>query len=199
MYTLLSGLYKQWTTKERYNVLVIGLDNAGKTTLLEKIKQIYNHVPGLPPEKIGPTVGLNIGRIVWQGAQLCFWDLGGQTALQQLWDKYYAECHGIIFVVDSCDSDRIKEVHDVLAQVVTTHDTEGVPILMLANKQDAPRALRLHDIKEVFNPLAVELDARDSKVLGISALCGEGVSESVDWMGTRLFLNKRHRPPATSQ
>lgn len=59
MYTLLSGWYKYLTQKEEYYVLVLGLDNAGKTTLLERIKSIYSGQPGLPPHKITPTIGLN--------------------------------------------------------------------------------------------------------------------------------------------
>ena len=56
--------------------------------------------------------------------------------------------------------------------VVTNDEIEGVPILMLANKHDVPGALRVEDIKEIFNPIAMQLGARDSKVISVSALKG---------------------------
>lgn len=61
------------------------------------------------PNKITTTVGLNIGEITTGGVKLNFWDLGGQEELQSLWDKYYAESHAVIYIVDSSDRDRILE------------------------------------------------------------------------------------------
>ncbi|KAI8066328.1 ADP-ribosylation factor family-domain-containing protein [Gongronella butleri] len=195
MYTLLSGLYQYVTQKEEYNILIIGLDNAGKTTLLERIKSTYMDVPGLPPERIAPTVGLNIGRIEIQSSKLKFWDLGGQRDLQSIWERYYTECHAILFVVDSTDKRRLEECKDIFETMVTNDLVEGVPILMLANKQDIPDALRVEDIKEVFNKIAVKLGARDSRVLPISAISGNGVHEAIDWLIKRLHRNKINRPP----
>ncbi|ORX62002.1 P-loop containing nucleoside triphosphate hydrolase protein [Hesseltinella vesiculosa] len=195
MYTLLSGLYQYVTQKEEYNILIIGLDNAGKTTLLEKIKSTYMDTPGLPADRIAPTVGLNIGRIEIQSSKLKFWDLGGQHDLQTIWERYYSECHAILFVVDSTDKRRLEECKDTFETMVTNDLVEGVPILMLANKQDINDALRVEDIKEVFNKIAVKLGARDSRVLPISALEGNGVHEAIDWLIKRLQRNKINRPP----
>ena len=61
------------------------------------------------PKHITTTVGLNIGQIDIEGIRLSFWDLGGQTELQSLWDKYYQESHAIIYVVDSHDRERMEE------------------------------------------------------------------------------------------
>lgn len=80
-------------------------------------------------------------------------------------------------------------------KVVSNDDVGGVPVLMLANKQDLKEALRVEQIKEVFNKIAVKLDALDSRVLPISALSGEGVKEAVEWMCTRLQHNRGQRPP----
>ncbi|KAI8145591.1 ADP-ribosylation factor family-domain-containing protein [Fennellomyces sp. T-0311] len=195
MYSLLSGLYHYVTRKEEYYVLIIGLDNAGKTTLLERIKSIFLGVAGLAPEKIAPTVGLNIGRVDIGSSRINFWDLGGQRDLQTIWERYYAECHGIVFVVDSTDSKRLEECKDTFEKMITNDQVEGVPVLMLANKQDIDGALRVEEIKEVFNKIAVKLGARDSRVLPVSALKGEGVKDAVDWLILRLQRNKPSRPP----
>ncbi|KAI8086189.1 P-loop containing nucleoside triphosphate hydrolase protein [Halteromyces radiatus] len=195
MYTLLSGFYNYLTQKEEYNVLIIGLDNAGKTTLLERIKSIFMGVAGLSPDRIAPTVGLNIGRIEVNSSRIKFWDLGGQRDLQSIWQRYYSDCHAIVFVVDSTDGRRLEECKDTFETIITNDLVEGVPILMLANKQDLPNALRVEEIKEVFNKIAVKLGARDSRVLPVSALEGNGVREAIDWMIKRLQRNKLNRPP----
>ncbi|KAI3652889.1 hypothetical protein MP228_002314 [Amoeboaphelidium protococcarum] len=195
MYTLFSGLYRHLTRKEEYNILVLGLDNSGKTTMLERIKSIYTGAKGLPPEKINPTIGLNICKVDMQSIRLNFWDLGGQTDLQSIWDSYYAECHAIIFMVDSTDRERIEEVKMVFDKIISNDQMEGVPILMLANKQDLTLSLKIEQVKEIFNQIAVKLSARESNVLPLCALTGDGVRESVDWLHSRLLRNKDNRPP----
>lgn len=110
MYTLVTGFYKYLTQKDEYNILILGLDNAGKTvrqidhtihagkvlkifknnfqTYLEKAKATFTkNYRGMNPAKITTTVGLNIGEINVEGVTLSFWDLGGQQELQALWDK----------------------------------------------------------------------------------------------------------------
>ncbi|KAG0175451.1 hypothetical protein DFQ28_009163 [Apophysomyces sp. BC1034] len=190
MYTLLSGLYNYLTQKEEYYVLIIGLDNAGKTTLLERIKSVYLGVPGLPPERIAPTVGLNIGKVDVKSTRINFWDLGGQRDLQTLWEKYYSECHGIVFVVDSTDGKRLEECKDTFETMITSDLVEGIPVLMLANKQDVPDAMRVEDIKEVFNKIAVKLGARDSRVLPVSALEGDWPPYDLDFLSISTINDK---------
>jgi len=172
MYTLLSGLYKYIVQKEEYYIIILGLDNAGKTTFLEKVKSIYLGIPGLPPEKIAPTVGLNVGKIEYENSKINFWDLGGQKELQKLWKEYYNECHGIVFIVDSVDKERIEECKETFENIISDDSIEGVPVLMLANKQDSPNALKIEEIKEIFTKIAMYIGARDSTVLPISALTG---------------------------
>jgi len=110
MYTLLSGLYRHLTRKDEYCICILGLDNAGKTTYLDcaKAKKIQGYKRA-DSGRVTSTVGLNVGSIDTGGVTLQFWDLGGQTELQTLWDKYYSECHGIIYVIDSYDRERIEE------------------------------------------------------------------------------------------
>ncbi|KYM93620.1 PREDICTED: ADP-ribosylation factor-related protein 1-like [Cyphomyrmex costatus] len=88
MYTLLHGLYKYLMQKDEYFILILGLDNAGKTTYLDAAKTKFTkNYKGMNPNKITTTVGLNIGKIDIAGVSFNFWDLGGQEELQSLWDK----------------------------------------------------------------------------------------------------------------
>eukprot|EP00064_Thunnus_orientalis_P012303 superscaffoldBa00001872_g12338 len=139
MYTLLSGLYKYMFQKDEYCVLILGLDNAGKTTFLEQTKTKFSkNYKGMNLSKITTTVGLNIGTIDVGKARLMFWDLGGQDELQSLWDKYYAESHGVIYVIDSTDEERLSESKEAFEKMISSEALEGVPLLVLANKQDVP-------------------------------------------------------------
>lgn len=177
-------------------MLVLGLDNAGKTTFLEKLKSEYSDSKkSLPPERIAPTVGQNVGYITFEKTHLRLWDLGGQENLRTLWESYYNDAHGIVFVVDSSDRKRLEECKRALEIIITNEDVEGLPILMLANKQDREDRLEVEDIKEIFNKIAERMSARDSRVLPISALSGDGLKDAVEWLTTRLVRNKQNRPP----
>uniref|UniRef100_A0A8D1NPJ4 ARF related protein 1 n=1 Tax=Sus scrofa TaxID=9823 RepID=A0A8D1NPJ4_PIG len=119
--------------KDEYCILILGLDNAGKTTFLEQSKTRFNkNYKGMSLSKITTTVGLNIGTVDVGKARLMFWDLGGQEELQSLWDKYYAECHGVIYVIDSTDEERLCESKCAFEKMVTSEALDGVPILVLA-------------------------------------------------------------------
>ncbi|RPA86545.1 P-loop containing nucleoside triphosphate hydrolase protein [Ascobolus immersus RN42] len=196
MYHLTKSLYLLATSKEEYSVLLLGLDNAGKTTLLEKIKELYLANPPRPrTTPIPPTVGQNVSTIPFPTLYLKLWDIGGQHTLRALWREYYASCHAIVFVVDSTDVPRIEEVKATLEEVVKDEGTEGVPVLVLANKQDRDESLEITALKDVIMPVLVKLGARDSRVLPISALEGLGVKEAVEWLKLRVMWNKESRPP----
>lgn len=197
MFHLAKGLYASWNRKEQYSVLILGLDNAGKTTFLETLKK-ESALSSRPLDKIAPTVGQNVATLPvasHPGVLLKVWDVGGQEALRAMWSEYYAQCHGIVFVVDSTDRARMDECRETLTSVVTDDEAEGVPILMLANKQDRPDRMEIEDIKEIFNQIAAHLGARDSRVLPVSSLTGEGVLDAIEWLVVRLERNKANRPP----
>lgn len=193
-YHLVKGIYSTLTRKEEYSVLILGLDNAGKTTLLENIKQQFGN-KGLSPDKITPTVGQNVGHVKINNVLLKLWDLGGQESLRTLWDSYYNEAHAVIFVVDSTDKARLEECRNTLDKIITNEFIEGTPVLMLANKQDCEDRLEVEDIKQIFNKMAEKMSARDSRVLPISALNGTGVKDAAEWLVVRLLRNKEYRPP----
>ncbi|MBE7182018.1 MAG: 50S ribosome-binding GTPase [Terriglobus roseus] len=252
MYHLFKGLYLYATSKEEYSILVLGLDNAGKTTLLEQIKALQSHHH--PNLKTVPTVGQNVSTVTLPDMYLKVWDVGGQHSLRGLWHSYYASCHAIVFVIDSTDVGdgdiaklaerqqqqqpratrdgsasngdgsgsssssaapaagarpdiparseelgRLEECRMVLEDVLQHEDADGVPVLVLANKQDREDCVEVVRIKEGLVRRVLEGEkggsVRDSRVLPCSALTGTGVQEAVEWVCSRVKWNKEARPP----
>ena len=166
-----------------------------------------------------PTVGQNVTTVSLPPPNppiyLKIWDVGGQHSLRKLWDSYYTSCHAIVFVIDSSDvgnatladlstgaeeqNGRLEECKLVLESVLQNEDAEGVPILVLANKQDREDCVEVVRIKEGFVRKVFEgekgANVRDSRVLPCSALTGTGVNEAVEWLCSRVRWNKEARPP----
>lgn len=196
MYTLLSGLWKYMFQKEEYNVLILGLDNAGKTTYLEQTKMKFTkNYQGMNLNKITTTVGLNIGSIALGNVKLKFWDLGGQEELQSLWDKYYAESHGIIYIVDSSDKERLDESKTAFDKMIVSENLTNVPMMLLANKQDLPECVTVGEVKALFNNSRDLMGNRDRRVNGVSALKGDGIQEGIEWITDCIKRNSFIRPP----
>ena len=218
--TLLIQFHKE------YSVLLLGLDNAGKTTLLSSIKSLYLPDHPLTATKTVPTVGQNVSTITLPDMYLKIWDVGGQHSLRKLWQSYYSSCHAIIFVIDSSDVGdadlsylasqrngsgssarneegshlgRLEECKLVLESVLASSETSGIPILVLANKQDREDCVETVRIKEGLVRPVFEGEkgssVRDSRVLPISALTGTGVQEAVEWVRSRVKWNKEGRAP----
>ncbi|TFK25184.1 P-loop containing nucleoside triphosphate hydrolase protein [Coprinopsis marcescibilis] len=212
MYHLLKGFHEYLTRKEEFSVIIIGLDGAGKTTLLEKIKTLYNETPGLSPDKIGPTVGQNTGKITLPSTILQFWDLGGQRGIRNIWPKYYDDCHAVVFVIDAEDRERLGEGWEVFDSVLSAPQILEVPLLLLANKQDSPLSLSVEEIRtdyedwyqhklgsarrDRFGEAEMAAATRRERlasldVMGVSALEGTGVRAAVDWLFLRVQNSRR--------
>ncbi|CAG5091719.1 Oidioi.mRNA.OKI2018_I69.PAR.g13212.t1.cds [Oikopleura dioica] len=195
MYTLLSGAYRHYFQKDEYCILILGLDDAGKTTFLEQTKTKFSkEYRGMPLNKITTTVGLNIGKITTQGVKLMFWDLGGQEELQSLWDKYFSDCHGVIFIVDSADPDRLLESKRAFDHVLSFSTLDSAPLLILGNKQDISGCLPILEIKHAFHDCSNRIGSRDCMIRPCSGLTGAGVTEGIEWMAKCVKLNP-FRPP----
>ncbi|KAJ2396307.1 ADP-ribosylation factor protein 3 [Coemansia sp. RSA 2559] len=198
MFTLVSGAYKYLTRLDEYNVLMLGPDGAGKTAMLERIKHIFTGVPGMDVEKIQPTIGVNIGKVHMKRVLIKFMDLGGQKELRSIWEAYFEDCHAVLFMLDSERADRLDEAEQILLDLVRAEELNGVPLLVLANKQDLSDVEPLAQIKEMVNGLADSMDGREVRVMGSSAVDGAGVRMAVDWLCNRMIENREARPPMTS-
>lgn len=147
---LFSQLDKLWQSFHRDSaILVLGLDNAGKTAVLYAL-----HLG----EAIGytvPTVGFNLEEVVVGNVSIKMWDLGGQEKLRALWPHYFGQADGVVFVIDSSDIDRIGQAKTELHTLLSHKELTGKPFLILANKQDLPRALNKENMINALDLKAV--------------------------------------------
>lgn len=163
----------------------------GAQSVLEQIKGIFSGMEPLPAGKIPPTIGLNIGRVCIDRVNLLFWDLGGARSLRGLWEQYYGEAHGLVFVVDAADHGRIDEARDVLQQLLLNPELAGIPLLVFANKQDVAGALTPHEVQARFSLQQADGSSQPQNVLGATALQGEGIEEGVRWVVESLHSSPR--------
>ncbi|KAI5268672.1 ARF/SAR superfamily [Aureobasidium subglaciale] len=165
-----------WAKKE-IRILILGLDNAGKTTLLYRLK-IGEVVTTIP------TIGFNVESVNYKNLNFNVWDLGGQTSIRPYWRCYYANTAAVIFVIDSTDVDRLATAADELSAMLNEEELRDAALLVFANKQDQPGAKGAGDISEALR--LGELKDRNWTIVACSAIDGRGVSEGMDWMVVSL-------------
>ncbi|KAF7257814.1 hypothetical protein EG68_05157 [Paragonimus skrjabini miyazakii] len=136
---------KQKNNKEIY-LIILGLDNAGKTTATRSIK-------GISSDLVAPTIGFDRIEFSIDKYNINLYDLGGGRNIRDIWQTYFAEVHGVIFVVDSVASERLKECRMVLAKLLAHPSIAGKPVLLLANKRDSADAL---DESELIDTLQLD-------------------------------------------
>ena len=177
MFSLLQGFWHYFFDKPTLHILVIGLDHAGKSSLLERIKTMYNTTPGLAMEKITPTIGMNLAKLTHLGAQVVIWDLGGQIKMRSIWEKYYSEANAVVFVVDSADRGRMQEAKKAYDAACDNESLAQVPTVTFANKQDLAGAQSAGDLAVNFNP---NHQADGARIFGVSAVTGEGIDHALN-------------------
>ncbi|KAH7314444.1 hypothetical protein KP509_21G003200 [Ceratopteris richardii] len=161
----------------------------GLQTLLEKLKTLYSEIEGLPPDRIVPTVGLNIGRAEAYKSKLIFWDLGGQLGLRTIWEKYFEEAHAVIYVVDAACQARFGDAKSALEKVLRHEDLYDAPFLVFANKQDLPEAFSGDELANHLN--LKELHDHAHLFQSISAYDGSGIRDGISWLVEAMRKSKR--------
>lgn len=170
------------SAQAEYKVLLLGVEQAGKTTLLERICNVFAGSDMAFSSHVLPTVGLNLQRVSALGVNLVFWDLGGKAGLRAIWEKYYREAHAVIFVLDSADQERFGDVADTLRRALQHRELDGAPVLIAANKQDSTTASSQADISRMLGLDKLERPDRAFRVLETSGSRGDGIREAVAWV-----------------
>jgi ADP-ribosylation factor protein 1 len=152
---------------------MVGLDAAGKTTILYKLKlgEVVTTIP---------TIGFNVETVEYKNISFTVWDVGGQDKIRLLWRHYYQNTQGLIFVVDSNDRDRIDDAREELHKMLSEEELREAVLLVFANKQDLQFAL---DAEEILNTLSLmEIKDRTWTIQACSAVTKEGLQEGMEWL-----------------
>ncbi|KAJ8584777.1 ARF/SAR [Rhizopogon salebrosus TDB-379] len=170
---LLAGLFG----KKEMRILMVGLDAAGKTTILYKLKlgEIVTTIP---------TIGFNVETVEYKNISFTVWDVGGQDKIRPLWRHYFQNTQGIIFVVDSNDRERVSEAREELQRMLNEDELRDALLLVFANKQDLPNAMNAAEITDKLG-----LQALKQRTWYIQAACatsGEGLYEGLEWLATNI-------------
>eukprot|EP01090_Pellita_catalonica_P018377 TRINITY_DN5913_c0_g1_i1.p1 TRINITY_DN5913_c0_g1~~TRINITY_DN5913_c0_g1_i1.p1 ORF type:complete len:183 (-),score=39.27 TRINITY_DN5913_c0_g1_i1:50-598(-) len=179
---ILSNVMRMWgNTKAR--ILLIGLDAAGKTAVIYKL-QLGENVQTVP------TIGFNVETVSYKKLDFTIFDVGGQDRIRALWHHYYAGTNGIIFVVDSADTERLQEARDELHKTLKSDLLQNVPLLVLANKQDLERSRTPAQITQALGLSSI----RDRKwhVQGSCAVSGDGLVEGMDFLSAAVRNSPEH-------
>lgn len=169
---LLTLLRKLKKNEREPRLLILGLDNAGKTSILRKLSDE-------DPTQTQPTQGFNIKSVNCEGFKLNMWDIGGQKAIRAYWPNYFDEVDVLVYVVDAADRRRMEETGMELQALLADEKLSGVSLLVFANKMDLATALPPN---EVSTSLTLHM-VRDRKwhIQGCSAKTGDGLAEGLEW------------------
>ncbi|XP_068590077.1 ADP-ribosylation factor 4 isoform X2 [Cebidichthys violaceus] len=158
-------------------ILMVGLDAAGKTTILYKLKlgEIVTTIP---------TIGFNVETVEYKNICFTVWDVGGQDKIRPLWRHYFQNTQGLIFVVDSNDRERVAESAEELSKMIQEDELKDAVLLVFYNKQDLPNAM---DPRELTEKLGLpSLSNRTWYVQATCATQGTGLYEGLDWLSNEL-------------
>jgi ADP-ribosylation factor-like protein 2 len=172
--------------EKEIRILILGLDNAGKTTIVKKLC-------GQPIDEIEPTLGFQIQTLEYNDYKLNLWDIGGQSSIRAYWRNYFEKTDGLVWVVDSSDLSRMELVRQELEGLLQQERLAGATLLVWANKQDIQGSATSEQIKN-FLKLQENLQYKNRhwSIHPCSAVTGDGLMEGMDWLvddiSSRIFL-----------
>uniref|UniRef100_A0A8C3B811 ADP-ribosylation factor-like protein 11 n=1 Tax=Cairina moschata TaxID=8855 RepID=A0A8C3B811_CAIMO len=159
-------------------VVMLGLDLAGKSTLLYRLKSSR-------AMETCPTVGFNVESLRTPcGLPFTLWDVGGQSSLRASWPHYLEDTNILLFVLDSTDTARLPEALEALEEALGHPSLAGVPVLLLANKQEVPGAMAPAELGQRLQ--RGRLMGHPWVLRGCSALTGQGLQEALGVLGELL-------------
>ena len=170
---IISNLFGRLFRKEETKILMLGLENAGKTTILYKLnfgEVVYSI----------PTIGFSLETVEYKSTLIISRPVGGSTRPRPLLKYYYAHTQGLIFVVDSSDRDRIIQAQEELQKTLSFEELKDVPLLVLTNKQDLAGAMSASEVAEKLDIITLKDQAWH--IQGTCAVRGDGLYDGFQWL-----------------
>jgi len=163
-------------------VLIAGLDSAGKTTVLLKLKRGEKRAK----ETISttPTMHFNVETVKFKGHSFNVWDVGGQDSIRPLWRHHLTGTQALIYVIDSNDRERTRKAATELHKIMLDHAMRNACLLVYANKNDLPHALTPDQVRDELQ--LEQLNARAWHVQPSCATTGEGLWQGLKWLATNV-------------
>lgn len=174
---------KLFKSRRESRLLMVGLDSAGKTTILYRLK-LGDTVTTLP------TVGFNVETVEYKKVKFCVWDVGGQDKIRALWRHYFHNTHAIVYVVDSSDRDRIEETREELSKLLQERELQNAVLLVFANKQDLPNVISIREVGERIG-LTTNTIKHNWHIQPCCAVTGAGLLEGLDWLANALEVARK--------
>ncbi|KAG1811226.1 ADP-ribosylation factor family-domain-containing protein [Suillus subaureus] len=177
---LLTIIRKSRQKEREMRILFLGLDNAGKTTILKKIN-------GEDISSVSPTLDFNIKTFIHRKRDatrhrytLNIWDVGGQRTLRPYWRNYFEQTDGIVWVVDSGDRMRMQDCREELHNLLLEDRLSGASLLVFANKQDIHGSMSDLEISEALDLPGIK--SHNWKIWSCSAVTGLNLIQGLDWV-----------------
>ncbi|KAF1892173.1 hypothetical protein Lal_00036531 [Lupinus albus] len=190
-------LFSRLFAKKEMRILMVGLDAAGKTTILYKLKlgEIVTTIPTIVERDWlawrsvnrqfgGDEIRFNVETVEYKNISFTVWDVGGQDKIRPLWRHYFQNTQGLIFVIDSNDQDRVVEARDELHRMLNEDELRDAVLLVFANKQDLPNAMNAAEITDKLG--LHSLRQRHWYIQSTCATSGEGLYEGLDWLSNNI-------------
>eukprot|EP00760_Papus_ankaliazontas_P007674 PhM_4_TR13445/c0_g1_i1/m.103820/K07950/ARL5B; ADP-ribosylation factor-like protein 5B len=177
MGVLMSAMWNRMFGPKEQKMVIVGLNNAGKTTIL------YRWHLG-EAIKTQPTIGGNVEEVTFRSLKFTVWDLGGQEALRSSWTLYYSGVNAVVLVVDSSEQERMCVVREELGKMLSHPDLESAVVLVFANKQDVQGALNASEVSAALG--LDEITTHEWHIQACCALTGDGLWDGMSWIADRV-------------
>ncbi len=177
MGSLLSSTWALLFGQRSRKLLILGLNNAGKTSILYAL-QLNRLVP------TQPTIGGNAEEFSFKNLSFIAWDLGGQETFRESWNLYYKSTDAVIFVVDSSEPGRFSLAKKELHLLMQHPELSRACVLVFANKQDIQGAIPVEHVIEALD--LRQFGGRAWTVQPCSAVTQHGLSEGMQWVAEHM-------------